>query len=344
MSTTLRPLLSTATSQEVIALVTHLRSSGLFLPRRALLRAGFSDAGIQAALANKRIFRVRQGWFGLPDSPPDAIIAVRVGGRLTGEAALRSYQIWTRPRFITEVVVRANANGLRRPSSRRQRLTESDRKHIRICWNDDDPIGGDPWRVSLYAAVLHLLRTATREVALTAIDSALNRGAHGATGLTVGQVDRLFDEAPARVRGWRTLVDARAEAGGETLIRLLCHDHGIPFEPQAVVPGVGRLDGQIGPHTFAEADGAHWHDNETAFYRDRERDVASAIVGHRTLRFSYPQLTQQPERCVQAMLAARAQDPGLRPHKPAVKKRGESARHAERNDAKTLPTYRSPRF
>ncbi|MEJ3403518.1 hypothetical protein WDJ51_02115 [Rathayibacter sp. YIM 133350] len=285
-----------------------LRENGLFLSRRRLRSLGVSDFEIEQALSDRTIFRVRQGWYSLPDASPVAIEAVRIGGRLTGESALASYGIWVRPKRQEEVLVRGNANELRRPADSRRRLAHPDAERWRVFWSRATPMGGDTWRVSLMDALGHLLATSTREVAVACIDSALNRSMRGHDGVSVADLDTLFDRAPKRVARWRSDVDGRAEAGGETLLRLLCRDNGIPFEPQVTLPGVGRLDGRIGPSTFVEADGAVWHDSESSFHVDRDRDLVATIWGGRVLRFGYSQILYEPEYCLTAMEAALSRD------------------------------------
>ncbi|MEY2848064.1 MAG: hypothetical protein RI885_729, partial [Actinomycetota bacterium] len=61
------------------AIVDH----GMFLRRRDLLALGYTDGSITSALEGRRVFRVRHGWYSVPQAPTEAIEAVRVGGRLT---------------------------------------------------------------------------------------------------------------------------------------------------------------------------------------------------------------------------------------------------------------------
>ncbi|WP_157487885.1 MULTISPECIES: hypothetical protein [unclassified Leifsonia] len=238
----------------------------------------------------------------MPDAPAAAVEAVRIGGRLTGEAALETYGIWVDPAHRVEIVVRPNANELRRPGDRRARRVAADRGRWRVFWSDVAP-SGETWWVTIEQALGHLLATADRLTAIRCIDSALNRAKNGSPGIDEAGLARVFAAAPRRVQAWRDDVDGRAESGGETQARLLCRDNGLEFEPQIEVPGVGRLDGRIGPHSYVEVDGERWHDTESSFRRDRERDVASTIRGDRVLRLSYPLLRTDPARCLAAMVA-----------------------------------------
>lgn len=53
-----------------------------------LLKAGVDEMSIRFLLSRKRIVRLRKGWYGRPDLPPDAARAWRIGGPLACVSAL----------------------------------------------------------------------------------------------------------------------------------------------------------------------------------------------------------------------------------------------------------------
>lgn len=103
-----------------------IEENGLFMRRRDLRAHGFSDVRIRRALHAGRIIRVRQGHYSIPSAPADAIKAVRVGGRLTGISALKSYGHWSPRTDRLHVVVPSDARGLRSETDMRARRPRFD--------------------------------------------------------------------------------------------------------------------------------------------------------------------------------------------------------------------------
>jgi Protein of unknown function (DUF559) len=132
----------------------------------------------------------------------------------------------------------------------------------------------------------------------------------------IAQADRLgvFDLVAVR----RCLAEHRRQHGAPELRRLLddldgvgaaevrstleikllqlCDDHGLP-RPIANVTIAGFLVDFHWPGTklVVETDGYAYHSTRTAFERDRERDQALTLAGYTVVRFTYNQVTQQPE-------------------------------------------------
>lgn len=287
---------------------TLLRRYGPFLRRGELVRSGVSDRQLAEAVRAGRILRVRHGWYALPDVAALAARAVRVGGRVTGIAALRCRGLILPQPGVIDLVVPATASGLRSPTRSRSRLGAFE--GVRIHWHDP-PRGarssGD-WLASEEDALGVVLRTAGRELAVATCDGLLRY-----RGWDRARLARCFERAPRRTRGWLDLVDARADAWGETLVRLRLGDVGIPFEPQAWCGPVGPFDGRVSPRVFIEVDGPQ-HAEEAfggapgRFERDRAKDLMAAVHGGRVLRFTYRQLEREWPTCLRAIERARADD------------------------------------
>ncbi|MDY7542800.1 MULTISPECIES: hypothetical protein [unclassified Cryobacterium] len=282
---------------------------GLFAKRAWLRDRGWGDGVLRGAVLRGEIVRVRKGWYTVPWAPPSAVEAVRIGGRLTGLSALRSYGLWTPQTRKLHVAVPVAARGLRQPGDMRARLNVGD-SNIRVTWTEEPNPRRGPfvWRTSLTDTLVHILCTHDRVTAIVCIDAALHGAREHQIGITEEDLDVIFARAPRRTRSWRSEVDGRAEAGGETEFRLKCLHAGIPFVPQPVVVGVGRLDGQIGPSTFVEVDGEEWHNDSAAFEADRERVLAVVARNGRTLRFSYKLMRHKWELCERAMRCSLVDD------------------------------------
>lgn len=272
------------------------------LRRRDLLGLGCTDSGIRGALRRARIIRVRHGWYALAGLPEVVYRAVRLGGALTGGAALETYGVWAPRGEHPEFRVGAHAARLRLPTDSTRRLAELP-EATRVRWHGPAPAPGGAvpvWRVSLLEALRDLLHTADRFAVISACDSALHHGL-----ISRDELDALFSEGPVRVRGWRRLVDGRAEAGGETEVRLRLLDVGIETEPQFRVPGAGRFDLRV-DRVLLEVDGRAHHDDAESFHRDRQRDLMAAVWGFRVIHLSYAQIEGEWPLCLAAIRRALA--------------------------------------
>jgi hypothetical protein len=286
----------------------HLARHGPVARRADLLAAGFDDPAIRAALSARTILRVRHGWYARSGTAEPVLRAVRVGGVVTGLEALRLRGLYLPRQSRVDVAVPRMASGLRRPTTMRRRLLASD--PVRIHWVLDArrALRSREWLASEDDALVVVLRSQSREVAVAACDGAVRY-----LGWTGERLDAAFARAPQRVLGWRSLVDGRADSWGETAVRLRLRDVGIPFEPQPVVPHVGRFDGRIAPGVFVEIDGAQ-HDESWAgpepssFERDHLKDLGLARIGARSIRITYALFESHWPECLEAMRAAIAAD------------------------------------
>ena len=288
----------------------HLARVGNVARRRDLLAAGFTDAHLRSALGSHAVFRVRQGWYALPAMSDIAVRAIRVGGRLTGVAALRARGLFLPAQTRVDVAVPRTASRLRRPGQRRQRLLPGD--GIRVNWVDPPRGGRAPsdWIATDEEALLCVLRRESRMVAIACCDGLLRY-----RGWTGERLDEVFARAPERVQAWRCMVDGRSDSWGETDVRLRLRDAGIPLEPQPELPGIGRLDGRVSPNVYVEIDGAQHDENwsgesPSSFEHDHTRDLGVAVWGGRVIRITYAQLDSDWPLCLAAIEAAIAADVG----------------------------------
>jgi hypothetical protein len=292
----------------VLPVQSLIRSVGGFQRRRDLLARGYRDSHIRAALVNRLIFRVRHGWYSVPDAPDAAIRAVRIGGRLTGFAALQSYNLRVPRRAALDVVVPRGACRLRCPTNRAVRLAREDPAIIH--WTDAPrhSMSATSWRVSIDEALLFVLMTEPRDVAV-ATASAVARYKKWPKK----RMDAVFARAPKRAQVWRELVCALDDSHGETFVRLWLMDAGVPWESQPFVEGAGWLDGRVSPNTYVEVDGGQ-HDPEwtgdspSTFKPDHDRDTTVVIDGGTVLRYIYWQLYNDWPRCLAAIKQSQADD------------------------------------
>ena len=309
-----------------------IRRRGLFLRRRDLLRLGYGDRHIRFELGQRRIFRVRHGWYSVPDAPQPAVLAVRVGGRLTGVSALESYGLRVPRRPQLHVAVPVGACRLRKPENRFHRL--EDRDPVRVHWVDRHRASGSIWRVSVTDALLVVLSAEGRDIAVACASAVMHNRL-----LTHAQLDDVFLRAPARAAAWRCLVSSRDESHGETFARLWMTDAGVAFTQQVESPG-GRHDFLVGERTFIEIDGGQ-HDPEwtgegaSTWDSDFDRDATVAIAGGATHRFNYRQLYTDWPRVLQVIRRAEADDAVLSAYRRKHPYRPRAPRKRRRSGAGT---------
>ena len=309
-----------------------IRRSGFFLRRRDLLRLGYGDRHIRFELGQRRIFRVRHGWYSVPDAPEPAVLAVRVGGRLTGVSALESYGLRVPRRPKLHIAVPMGACRLRKPSSRFHRLDGRD--PVRVHWVDRRRASESVWRVSVADALLVVLTEEGRDIAVACASAVAH---HRLLAFT--ELDEVFRRAPARARPWRGLVSDRDESHGDTFARLWMTDAGVAFTQQVEAAG-GRHDFLVGEHTFIEIDGGQ-HDPEwtgdgaSTWDSDFDRDTSAAIDGATTQRFNYRQLYTDWPRVLQAIRRLEADDAVLSAYRRRHPYRPRALRKRRRSGTKT---------
>jgi very-short-patch-repair endonuclease len=108
-----------------------------------------------------------------------------------------------------------------------------------------------------------------------AVDQARGRGV---------DVSDLVDEAPTR-------------SALERKFLRLCRRYRIPA-PRVNVPVGGFLVDFLWPdgRLIVEVDGYEFHGGRQSFEADRARDAELAVQGYRVLRFTYRQVTREPNR------------------------------------------------
>jgi very-short-patch-repair endonuclease len=147
----------------------------------------------------------------------------------------------------------------------------------------------------------HVLHCVSPQWAIAVLDSGLNQRLVRADGLSA-----VAGALPRHLASVVAPADGRAESGVESIARYLLVLLGLYVEVQVVIDGVGRVDLLVEGRLILELDGRAWHDDPSAFARDRRRDAAAAIGRYRVLRFDYRQVLLEWPTVEAAVLAALA--------------------------------------
>jgi very-short-patch-repair endonuclease len=191
----------------------------------------------------------------------------------------------------------------------------------------DEGDGPSSWRVPLADALLAVLVSEPRMVAIACCSAALQKAL-----ITTSGLERVFDRAPQRCRRWMPLVSELDESHGETDFRIRYRESGRACEQQITVDGIGRFDFRVSAHVYVEIDGGQhdpdWSgDGESSWEHDLVRDAAMAARGDRVLHFGYRQLSTAWPTIIAAIDRAVADDAALaarrrrHPYRPRVAQR-----------------------
>nr|WP_274637940.1 hypothetical protein [Microbacterium bovistercoris] len=252
------------------------------LRRTKRLKAeGWTDRGIRAAVADGGILRLRQGAFGDPATDQRCLTAARLRGRLTCVTELRRRGIFVLEKSADHVHIDPSA-------ARRKVLPDKEVVHRRELRRTPHP---DAMSVEPFDAPLDAVMCQEPRAAIASIDSALHHGL-----LPASDVDELFQALPRRFRRLRHLVDASAESGPETFVRLILRALVCSFQPQVVIPGVGRVDFLVDGWLIIECDSKAYHSSWDDQLEDRRRDLAAAERGYVTLRIVAADILGHPDK------------------------------------------------
>jgi very-short-patch-repair endonuclease len=251
---------------------------------RALRDAGFRDAEIRTAIRRGALIRVREGVVATPDCHPSVVEAALIGGRVAGASAARLLGLWAPPHRHPVVEVPRGAH-----------VAATDATVIR------GPAGPNRFGMSTATEVVgQILRFEPPQFAIAVLDSMLRR-----SGMTRAEIEFAAAGLPRRLRRRLALIDARAESGTESIVRVLLALEGIVATPQVRVPfsDLERLDLVVGDRLVIECDSRAHHSTPTELDRDNARDLMLTALGYHVIRIRYRAAVSDPESVVVAIRA-----------------------------------------
>lgn len=262
----------------------------LILSSTELISFGATSHSLTAAVRGGYLIRARRDHYALPGTARQVISAVRIGGRIGCVSALEAAQIFAYDTSDTHVQMPASMSRSRSPRNRNVPLTPENRDghtlHWRPSFNEDDAC---EYSVSIPDALAQSLRCQKPWHALASLDNALFQKKVDEEDLT-----QIFADLPLDLQYLRPLVDGRAEAGQETVLRMIVREAGLHYELQVWIPGVGRVDMLVEGCLVVEADSRLAHDGWERHVEDRHRDLLLASQGYMSLRPAYQHTMHYP--------------------------------------------------
>ncbi|ATG53056.1 hypothetical protein CFK38_01650 [Brachybacterium vulturis] len=146
-------------------------------------------------------------------------------------------------------------------------------------WPDQDPVA------ELALTLEHAVRCLSVPDAAILLESALNR-----RRISLHGVQRVLAALPAAHRAQLNRVTPLAESGTETAVRWWLESLHVPVAPQVQIPGVGRVDLQLGASWIIECDSVRFHDNPEQYHRDRARDLLLQARRYMVTRLTWEQV------------------------------------------------------
>ena len=280
-------------------------TSERILSRGELLALGYSPKRITRHVREGTIIRVRRDHYLLTAESDSVITSVRIGGRLTcvSAIALMSPDAFVFSHNHLHVHVERDRSRLRGAASSSKRWSKQSATGVRVTWGDLTELPVSRHMVAIADAVRTMIRCRPEREAIATVDSLLRLRI-----LSMMQLREVFATLPSRHRPILQRIDARAESGTESLMRLILWELGVAFVTQAAIPGVGRVDFLVDGFLIVECDSKQFHEGWERQRADRRRDLAAATAGYVTLRVLAEDLLHHPERVerpVRELLAAR---------------------------------------
>lgn len=281
-----------------------LREHGGVAKLASFLGAGLSGYQVAALLRRGYLDRPRSGWYVDPDLPWRAKLAIRVGGVLSCVSACDSFGLPVPPgrgRLI-HVLLPNNAPRVRHNRDRRHYVAPGEDLEVVRHWSTQEGTRRG-WRTGLVETLVELIGCVPDDWWIAAVDAALHRPRGGEPLMSNDELRLLREALHPSVRRLLALVDPSAESCLETLLRLGMERRGIrPVIPQFVPHPAYRCDFLVGDRLIVEADGEQFHDTAA----DGIRDELLTALGYRVIRFTYAEIVEDIEGCLDVIEAALA--------------------------------------
>lgn len=272
-----------------------LSSLGGVARSAALLDAGLSRSDLD--FLARHVARPKRGVYAAADCRRDYLAAIMHNSVLTCASAARDYGLWLRKAPGQYHLGCGHGHSANRGAGV-ARISVKIHRGLRYPKHHSLPLA------ALEDALLHALGCLPREAAVPLVASAVRL--HGVrTGfLEEDLAAQKCGPALRRLRAVDPRVESLPEAEALLLLIPLARELGLEVEPQAHVPGVGRVDFLIGGFLIVEIDGVAYHSDRASVRKDRQRNNSALLGGYITLRYVPEAVWNEPDRFVADVRAA----------------------------------------
>lgn len=263
---------------------------------RADLRGkGMTIRQIRHAVGSGALVRARKGFYVAGDAPDAHHRAARIGGRLGCISLLAELGVFVFDSSTLHVHMERGDSRMRRAHGDGVLGPRHDRGDVVLHWRRlAEPVSSGA--IDIIDAVAHAVRCQEPRHAIATIDSALNT-----RFLSEAQLDDVFAQLSRRHQVLRHFVDGRAEAGTESLMRLILMKLGCRVDVQVLIDGVGRVDLLVDGWLVIECDSKQFHSEWAQQRSDYRRDMALATLGCFRIRFLAEDILYRPEVVIAAL-------------------------------------------
>ncbi|UTT70415.1 endonuclease domain-containing protein [Arthrobacter sp. DNA4] len=242
----------------------YLQKCGGVARSGQLLDAGFRRRDL-LRLTGLGAAQPRRGIFVPPECDKALLTAVLNNSRLTCASAARHYGLWLRAAPPQPHLACAHGHGSRFIRHRT----------VRFPGHASLPLA------AVEDVALHALGCLPSPASAALATSTIRL--HGVPrGLLASQLQAGRSGSALRVL---RQLDVRAESIVEIDAQHLFRAHGIAYDTQVFLPGIGRVDFLLNGFLIVEIDGFAFHSKRTDMLRDRRRNNAAAVSGYAVLRF-----------------------------------------------------------
>jgi len=152
--------------------------------------------------------------------------------------------------------------------------------HFVVHWGQlPRPAGPDAAIEPVLNALVHVVQCQPLDYAVATLDSALHN-----RRTSLEELNQLAHMLGGRFARTVAAVDGRADAGGESLMRVRLAASGIVMVPQVYVDG-HPVDGLIGSRLIVQVDGFEFHGDPVRRARDLAQDRRLNLRGYTVFRY-----------------------------------------------------------
>ncbi|MDQ4503103.1 DUF559 domain-containing protein [Sinomonas sp. ASV322] len=258
-----------------------------------LIEAGLSRTDLDYVA--RRAARPKRGVYALDGCRRDFLSAIMHNAVITCASAARDYGLWLRKPPHQDHLGCDHGHGASRGTGGIRPVVH---RGLRYPAHHSLPLA------ALEDVLLHALRCLPAQAAVPLAASAIRLHGLRIAFLEEELTAQKSGRSLATLRAVEPRVESLPEAEALLLLIPLAKELGLDVEPQALIPGIGRVDFLIGGFLIVEIDGVAYHSDRDSVRRDRRRDNSATLRGYLRLRYLPEEIWNEPDRFIAEVRAA----------------------------------------